>query len=353
MTLDPNSAEIPPKKKQKSNIPINLKYKDLYYVRIEGTLPMCLYLTDQILPMHLKGRAAEIKIKRIENLKHPMRKMIHVPNNGDIKTIHVRENPFSRTKFILFYKATIAELKRFNDQENWVVDPYTERSMDPLFIKGLEFINHFIQQYRFFSDEPALSTITPWELETFLLAVYIGPPRDLNQKRIFHSKHISAKGITAISPGKKFDGSKFINELKKSLDVGSEVEIWNEILLASRSLYLKSSYRQSVVESLSALEIFLVYFIRKKLITKKIEIEKINKQLKRANTVLLMNKLMEEAVGQKFKRISRKLWKKFEKARKVRNKVVHQGLVPNRDDTNNTIITCREIIAYLIANFPF
>ena len=325
---------------------IDQKLKDYYEICIEATLPICLYLDDQVLEIKIGRRIAKIEIKRIENTKHKLKNMIQIPNGGDIRVNNVRENPFSRTAFRLFFKPTIHELERFAEPDSWQIDPFTERSLDPLYVKGLEFINKLIKNYRYYANEPALSALTPWEIESFKLLILLNESNFQKKRVIFNSKNLSAKGIMVIS-GNKFNNKDIERDLIKSLKSESGIHIWVDMLLNSRSLYLRGEFNQSIIEAFSSLEFFLQFFIKNKFMESNVSEDEINKKMKRASTEFLLGKLMHEAVGTRFKEISKKIWKEFNECKKNRNFIIHRGDKASRKESHKTILVVNSVISEL------
>ncbi|OLS19817.1 MAG: hypothetical protein HeimC3_43460 [Candidatus Heimdallarchaeota archaeon LC_3] len=328
----------------KGKLKIDFKKRNDYRVKIEALLPICLYLEDDIYHINFSNRIADIKIKRIDNRNHPLRKMFPITEKDDIRIVNNHYNEFSRTRFIIIFKPTINELKKFNDSKNWDTDPFTERSIDPLFNIGINLINKFIINYKYLVKDFGITTLTPWEINDYLLN--IGYFDDTPNKfiSVFRSKHLSASGIIQVGKNTKFNNSNIRSELLKRLKKDSSINIWDKLLLNSRFLYIHGSYSEATVQSFSALEYFLNNFFRNMLRKNGKSTMEIEKILKRATTERLLGEIMREAIGKNLSELSNDLWLKFLKYKKKRNQVVHQAYLIERNEANNAIETFMEII---------
>lgn len=301
------------------------------------SLPYAIPIPDGIYKVKVGRNTAEIAIKRVQK--------------SQIEGLQVAGGGFAQLKCDKYGRSSFSSIQIKLPQ---IID-LSGRGRKPLLLgdippRGkakevvLRFLNQFIETVRYVTEEYWVEPARYPDVLSFQVFYWDG------KKRYPAGIHLMDTGVggMAMGAGHPFQiEAEKMKELRSILTNESALDISKILILNAKDACLQEDFRLAIMEAVTALEMVLYSFIRRR--GAKIEIPE--KNLERliidvglTGNILVVLKMLTQGLEQ----IDGETLKKCKGAIKIRNKVLHEGFRNvSSTDTEERIIAIEKMIAYL------
>jgi hypothetical protein len=317
---------------------------DRYEAQITFDLPVYIPLPDNIYPVRVGSRVAHIRLVRFEisgelgeTLYDMLEKEVQFPRDVPLSVPLLRNDPFNQSQVTVMFRPTIDELKKVENPKLEEKDPYTNGTIHSILNTSIQFVNKLLEAYQHVSGIAAIGFLQPWDISR------------IDGGIIPLSKEHPHQGLvmTHIGFSRLIRGSKrpFINEeqLKRISEIALVPKLPTQyrLLISARYMYLMGEYSASVIMGQSALETYLRTLLLEKSVTHIPIIEKGKERkwpVRNAGLKRLYNEGLSEIVGKRLDEYDSDLAKEVDKARKIRNDIIHKGKAVSMNEGNSCIV---------------
>ena len=302
---------------------------------VEFDIPFAIQAPDGIYSIMLRNKAAEIFVKKIQRTEYGSWSV----QGGNAEIVYDKHGRFSHTHVIL--------------KLPWQAD-INERGRQPLFVDApprsklketvLDFVNRFIDVVRYVTEEYPLEHITYSDIASYNVAYFDGKQK-IPVAQVLLDTGTGGIRITAGQPTSfPEDKKRQIDELLRN---EGKLELSKVFILNAKNAALEEDYRGATLESVTALEIELSGFIRKRGGQLRISDDKLEQFIKEVGltgnleVVLKMLTAGLEPPDEGILGICKG-------AITTRNNILHRGLIEVPvAETENRIAKIESFIAYL------
>lgn len=273
-------------------------------------LPYCLYLRDEVVTVRHAGRDIEVQLRKSWR---------ELPEGGErVENAELQNDPTGRYR----YSSTRMAFTVAQDEEP------TDLAVGA--------INRLVDVYRFATGRAYLHTLALHDLDD----VVVERPSTKHMDAVFS---FGGGGLGMAYPDDSDDVHRTVGGMLRS---GDPVPLHSELLLTAERLGAAGYTRQAVIDSVSAVEVFVWGLLRERLLQKGRTSEQIDQLLQDERLSDLMKAPMEEAIGWRASS-DNGLWRAWIDANRIRREATHHGAHVSAEDYETVLSTVRRLIAAL------
>lgn len=288
----------------------NLNRKISEFSQISTSLPYCLFKVDSRffkLNDEYKTKIRFVKVKTVPNRR--------TSDSKNIDTIRDRWGIDAHSRVFILTE------KKFDDSKK--AKEFT-----------LKVVNNFLKIYRY-HDKTAVHLVD-LNPEDFFEFNYMYKGRGFFEMAL-------AGGITPTNPLLNFQVS---NEIESALSNNFVLPFWEELLMNSEQYIYQVNFRHSILESVTALELIISDFIKKKCQEKSISIGDAKGYIKNigltGNVRITVRLLISDDLPED------EVFEKCKAGITIRNEIVHEGRKEvNKNEAEDTLKASQKLIVFL------
>ncbi len=317
--------------------------KDRYEAMVTLHLPIYIPLPDDIYPVIVDERVAHIRLERFETKNEIKERIFELlerehdfSRDVPLSAPLLRSDPFNQSQAIVMFKPTVEELKKFEGSEKEKIDPYTKATIDSLLDTSLKFVNRLLESYQHVTGLCAIGFLRPWDVGQYEGGIV--PISKENPQQGVTISHIGfARNIWGSK--KPFLSDTQVDRISKIARL-KEFPNHFRLLISARFLYLMGDYSAAIITAQSALEIYLQGLLVGRGVSH-IRIRTRSGErlwpLRNLGLKRLYNEGMVELVGKSISEHDEQLGIALDKARQIRNKIIHEGHNASIEEGNDCL----------------